>query len=315
MNRVSHLVHAEYAHQNGIFGKGVGVAILDTGIAGHPDFLYRRNRIAAFVDFVSGRNGIYDDNGHGTHVAGILGGDGYCFDDVYRGIAPEASLISLKVLDAQGNGDTEDVLRALDWCVRNRHRYNIRIVNISIGTPCEEECMENVALVEGVEYVWNQGIVVTVAAGNNGPKPYSIAAPGNSRKVITVGASDDEVAYIRRNEVLKNYSGRGPTLECIKKPDIVAPGSSVVSCNAFFPAVRGMHYFSNRWNAFYTVKSGTSMSTPVVSGAVALLLSVYPDMSPREVKIRLKNSASDLGFSHRRQGWGQLNIKEMLNRE
>ncbi len=239
---------------------------------------------------------------YSTHVSGILGGSGIASDKLYIGVAPECNIISVKVLDKKGNGNIADVLDGLKWVMENKERYNIRILNISVGTPIDKELDENSMLVQAVNEVWDDGIIVVAAAGNNGPVPQSIGAPGNSRKIITVGASDDNDFVEMDGSRIKDYSSRGPTKECIIKPDIVAPGSNIISCNGIKMAK----------NSMYSIKSGTSMATPVVSGAIALLLSKYPSMTGRDVKVRLKNSADDMGLPINQQGWGCLNIKRLL---
>lgn len=186
------------------------------------------------------------------------------------------------------------------------------MVNISVGTTSNDTLDENSALVKGVNAVWDAGIVVVVAAGNNGPRPKSISTPGISRKVITVGASDDDIPVELSGNRAKDYSGRGPTRACIKKPDVVAPGSNIVSCNVNRSRNNFGIFGNKKDNQMYTVKSGTSMATPIVSGAVALLLSKYPEMTTQEVKIRFRNSSTDLGQSWSKQGWGLLNIETLL---
>ena len=312
MKRAGSIIQIESARERGIYGEGVGVAILDTGIYPHPDFITGKNRIVAFYDVINGRKTPYDDNGHGTHVAGIIAGNGSESRGEYIGIAPKCNIIGVKVLNHKGNGNVSDVLEGLQWVVDNKERYNIRVVNISVGTSSTDSMDEDSALVRGVNAVWDTGIVVVVAAGNNGPKPKSISTPGISRKVITVGASDDDIPVELAGTRAKDYSGRGPTSACIKKPDVVAPGSNIVSCNA----TRGKNTFTlfgtRRDYSMYTIKSGTSMATPLVSGSIALLLSVYPEMTTQEVKMRIKNSSVDIGQPWSKQGWGLLNIKELL---
>lgn len=299
MNRVARLIDLNWAHKNQFLGQDIGIAVVDTGIASHMDFYHNyRSRIVAFKDVIHGRKDNYDDNGHGSHVSGILGGNGGVSDGKYVGIAPRCHLIGVKVLDHKGNGNISDVLEGMDWIIENKQKYNIRVMNISVGTGTDKEIGENSLLVQGVNKVWDNGIIVLAAAGNNGPGPKSIGAPGNSRKIITVGASDDDVFVEIAGNRRKDYSSRGPTRECIVKPEIIAPGTNIVSC------------MNNRVG--YTMKSGTSMATPVVAGTVALLLSKYPHMTPREVKIRLKNRAVDVGFEFEKQGWGMLNVKNLL---
>ncbi len=322
MKNASKEIHLNYAHQRNIMGDGIGVAVLDTGVAPHPDLTIGRNRIVAFYDVINGRKYPYDDNGHGSHVCGIIAGSGYESAGLYRGVAPRCNIIGVKVLNHKGNGNVSDVLAGLQWVLDNRARYNIRIVNISVGTSSNDSIDESSLLVKGVNAVWDAGIVVVVAAGNNGPKPMTISTPGISRKIITVGASDDDIPVELAGGKTKDYSGRGPTRNAIKKPDIVAPGSNIVSCNGFRgnrklkgivgPLSLGPGTEENLFNNMYTIKSGTSMSTPMVTGAIALLLSKYPQMTPKEVKMKIKDSSTSLGMDHSHQGWGLLDIEKLL---
>lgn len=295
MDHVKKTVHCRDAYIMGLTGKGVGVAVLDTGISPHRDF---GGRIAGFADMVGRRPEPYDDCGHGTHICGIIGGSGAASDGQYQGMAPECSLIAVKVLDRKGSGYASDVLAGLQWILEQKDRLGIRIVNISVGACGRRGMTENSALVKGVDRAWDAGLVVVVAAGNNGPKRMSITTPGISRKVITVGCSDDHMEVLVGGHRMVDYSGRGPTAACICKPDVVAPGSRVISC-----ASRGDKY---------TIKSGTSMSTPIVSGAIALLLEKYPDLTNRAVKMKLMESCRDIGLPRNQQGWGLLDVERLL---
>jgi serine protease AprX len=270
-------------------GQGIGVAVLDTGCFPHEDLV---DRIVCFRDMV-GRHTVrpYDDNGHGTHVCGIIAGEKY-------GIAPGCSLIPIKVLDHRGNGFASDVLAGLRYIREQRAKYNIRIVNISVGSFSRRNMSENSALVRGVNEAWDEGLIVVVAAGNMGPGSGTITTPGISRKVITVGCSDDEQEVNVMGNHMVNYSGRGPTSSCICKPDIIAPGASITSCS--------------NYPHTYATKSGTSMSTPIVSAALALLLEKHPTMTNRDVKLHLRSHSQDLGLPHNRQGWGLLNLQLLL---
>lgn len=300
MHRVASLIHLDAARRQHLTGKGVGVAIFDTGVGVHPDITSPPDRLLAFVDILNHQGSFYDDNGHGTHITGIIAGNGNASHHYYEGIAPECHFVMIKVLNQRGEGNTEHVLAGIDWLLRNYEKYNIRIVNISVGSSRGKHFGENSPLVIGVNKLWSSGLVVLTAAGNHGPSPYSIGAPGNSRKIITVGASD-----VMQTGNGRDYSGRGPTENCIKKPDIVAPGSNIMSCQ---PASYPSGYPSG-----YRSRSGTSMSTPIVSGCVALLLQQRPDLTNREVKIHLKNTALDLGYDHSRQGWGLIQLDRLLS--
>lgn len=294
MNHVRTVVRSSYAHKRGIYGQGIGIAIVDTGLSPHPDY---RSRIVGWYDAIHKSARPYDDSGHGSHVAGIAAGSGTLSNGLYTGIAPSANLIGVKVLNQKGNGTIPDIMRGLNWIMKNKEKLGIRIVNISIGANDQNSFDETCDFVKKVNELWDSGIVVVAAAGNKGPERHTISAPGNSRKIITVGSSD----FSEKSSF--NHSGTGPTLSCIKKPDVVAPGFRIISCSPLNKVQQGSYYSS---------KSGTSMSTPVVSGAIALLLSRYPFMTPREVKIRLKNSSTDLHLPHEKQGWGLLNIEEFL---
>lgn len=280
-------------------GKGIGVAILDTGISYHPDF---DRRIIAFHDVRKENKFRYDINGHGTHVAGIIGGSGKMSNRQYSGMAPDCNLIMVRVLDEKGDGEIVTMIEGIRWVRQNRKRYNIRIVNISVGMPPHYGDREEEELLKEVERLWDEGVVVVAAAGNFGPAWGTITTPGISKKIITVGSSNDEEESEQFGTLRKNYSGRGPTRECVVKPDLLTPGSCVISCNGRYQRTRRA----------YTEKSGTSMAAPVVAGAIAVLLSKYPSMSNLEVKLRLRQTCVDLGLDKNRQGWGMLNVKELL---
>lgn len=295
MNRARSEIHCEEAYSMGITGRGIGVAVLDTGIYLHRDL---KDRVKGFADFVRRRDRPYDDNGHGTHIAAMIGGNGECSERNYRGVAPGCSIIAVKVLDHRGNGYASDVLMGLRWIRAHRDCLGIRIVNISVGSLSRKDMTENSALVKGVNAAWDDGLVVVVAAGNHGPGPMTVTTPGISRKVITVGSSDDHKEVDVMGSTMVDYSGRGPTSSCVCKPDVVAPGSAIISCK-------------NEENE-YSAKSGTSMSTPLVAGAIALLLEKYPDMTNRDVKLRLRERAVDLGLPKNQQGWGMVDVGELL---
>jgi len=295
VNRVKEQIGYETAQLQGLTGKGVGVAILDTGVFLHPDY---GKRIIGFADMVNRRRDPYDDCGHGSHVCGIIGGNGALSDGHYCGMAPQCNLIAVKVLDRKGNGYVRDVLAGIDWLLNRKEQLGIRIVNISVGSASRKNPGEDSELVRGVNRAWDAGLVVVVAAGNSGPGRMTVTTPGISRKVITVGCSDDDQEILVGGKRMVDYSGRGPTAECICKPDVVAPGKTVVSCSAR--------------NGKYAIKSGTSMSTPIVSGAIALLLEKHPDMSNRDVKIRLMESSKDMGRPKNQQGWGLLDLERLL---
>lgn len=291
-------------------GRGVNVAVLDTGMYPHPDY---RDRIIKFVDFVGRKDAAYDDNGHGTHVTGIIAGDGRMSAGKYKGIAAGCGLIGLKVLDRSGCGNKEDLLKAFRWISLYREKFHIRIVNISVGTTYQSK-EEHTILNNAVEKLWDEGLVVVAAAGNKGPAAGSVTAPGCSKKIITVGSSD---MLSGKNA----SSGRGPTFECVCKPDLVAPGNQIISC---IPPgkTEGIRYQMiskrlsdlppNAMENMYGRKSGTSMSTPQISGAIALALEKDPYLTNVEIKMILKECCDDMGFPKNEQGWGCFNIKKLM---
>lgn len=328
MRRVKEIIGYGKAIGPGMFflGQGIGAAVLDTGIWQHPDF---DRRIAGFLDCVNNRKDIYDDSGHGTHVAGILAGSGKMSDGLYAGMAPRARVYSAKVLDREGNGTVNNVIKGIEWVLSLYKKERIRIVNISVGTQPGLEKAEERRLLCAVENLWDAGLVVVVSAGNYGPAEGTVAVPGVSRKVITVGAADVGCPVESGGRKEWDYSGRGPTCNCIVKPDLVAPGTSVTSCGGNFGRKNysGRNYGGGNYGGMnngnmnygkmfgrgsaYAVKTGTSMATPVVSGAIACLLSKYPDMTNVEVKLRLRESCTR--SERNDQGWGTLNMERLMS--
>ena len=217
-------------------GQNVTVAILDTGISPHPDF---KGRILSFRDFSSTTGSsekvlfsfshfspLIDNSGHGTHVAGILAGSGLLSSGTYAGIAPFCNLIIGKVLDQNGNGSIKNVINGIQWIRDIYTQFHIRIINISVGTRPDLSIHQKLLLLNAVESLWDLGLVVVVSAGNYGPAPGSVTVPGSSPKVITVGVPDTfPLIHTQRHPL--NYSGRGPTDDCIVKPDVFAPAQEL----------------------------------------------------------------------------------------
>src|SRR6266581_3823305 len=333
LDQTAAAVNAQAAWQAGWDGTGIGVAVIDSGITYHSD-LYNTGgsggklRIIYSQDFVGG--GTNDYYGHGEHVAGIIAGSGkdsnYSgYTRHFKGIAPNANLINLRVLDQNGQGTDSGVISAIQVAISFQNKYHIRVMNLSLGRQVFESYTLD-PLCQAVEAAWKAGIVVVAAAGNYGrdnsmgTEGYAtITSPGNDPYVITVGAMKTQGSPLRSNSLIASYSSKGPTLlDHVVKPDIVAPGNRVVSlyapavcCNpatgqyiyaALPPAYpQNLVFFSYYQPAFsssnistasdYYFLSGTSMATPVVSGAAALLIQSQPKITPDQVKARLMKTA------------------------
>jgi serine protease AprX len=289
---------AYFPHDKGYEGKGITVAVIDTGVAPHYDLTRPTNRIVGFKDMISGKEIPYDDNGHGTHVAGIIAGNGLSSNGKYMGVAPKANILGIKALDQYGGGSTSDIIAAISYVVETKDKYNTKIINISLGTPANNSCDKD-PLCKAVDMAVKAGLIVIAAAGNSGPKEGTILSPGISRNVITVGAVDDKRTIDPSDDTIAPFSSRGPTIEGLMKPDIVAPGVNIKS-------------LSNTKLDSYASLSGTSMATPLVSGSVALLLNKHGNLSPQEIRDRITASCIDLKESKENQGAGMLNLKMLF---
>lgn len=181
----------------------------------------------AFRDFVNNRQSPYDDHGHGTFVAGVAAGNGYSSGGKYRGIAPEANIIGVKVMDKDGSGNSSDIVAGMQWVVDHQQEYNVRIMSLSLGAKPSNSRFDPLAA--AVEAVWKKGIVVVAAAGNSGPKQNTIATPGISPMILTVGAVDDKRTPDYKDDVIADFSSRGPVNGRQVKPDLVAPGVNITA--------------------------------------------------------------------------------------
>lgn len=294
MERVRKLVNANTVYAKGYTGRKIRIALLDTGVAEHKDL---QGRIAVFCDFINGKTRPYDDNGHGTHIAGILCGDGSCSRGRWAGMAPRAELVVLKILDEKGNGSTAIALQALEWIKRHKDEYNIRLMNFSIGYLPGVNMGDQKKLLEMIDELWDMDLMIVTAAGNNGPGIKTVTVPGISRKVVTVGASDDR---IYNSSYLKSgYSGSGPTACCIVKPEILAPGTNI----------RSLSHIKDG----YAIKSGTSMAAPVVCGALALAFEKDPYLTPALLKLQLYESVSRKKVENHRRCWGILDVDNLID--
>jgi serine protease AprX len=283
-------------------GQGIAVAVVDSGITDHKDFKATSGgngdlRILEEALFVEGTDQYKDWYGHGTHVAGIIGGNGAESDGRYIGVAPKVNLLSVNVSDNQGASTTADVIAGLQWVHDHQAQYNIRVVNISLNSSVAESYHTS-ALNAAVEILWFRGIVVVVSAGNNGSGLNNgiLYPPANDPFVITVGATDDRGTADIRDDGLAPFSAYGITESGFAKPDLVAPGTNIISMlskpdNELAKAHPDHRLNDETLRDYYFRMSGTSMAAPVVSGAIALLLQDEPNLTPDQVKHRLMATA------------------------
>lgn len=255
-----------------ITGRGVRAAILDTGAFPHPDF---KERVIGFADVQHGKCGLYDDSGHGTHVAGILAGNGKMSGGRYAGIAPEAGLLIVKVLDEKGEGNVTHILRGIEQVKKFHKKKEIALVNLSLGAGGGLDQEKEKCITEAVEELCDSGITVVVSAGNYGLQSRKVTVPGTNEKVLTVGA-------YRRSGMGRYCSGTGQKRICVWKPDILAPGEEIVSCGC--ATVNWKREFHGKEFLPYIKKSGASMATPVVTGALALTKCKYPELEGEGLK-------------------------------
>jgi subtilisin family serine protease len=292
------VVRADDTLARGVTGRGVTVAVLDTGIADVADLAGRvlpiTNDITGATTScvnLSGETGCGDSYGHGTFIAGIIAGDGAASGGSYKGVAPGANLVSIKVAGRDGSADVSTVIAGIQWAVSFKDRYAIKVLNLSLGTDGTQTYRTD-PLNYAVEKAWASGVTVVVAASNRGPNPGTISKPGDDPWVITAGAIDDRGTPGLGDDTVPNFSSRGPTAaDGLAKPDVVAPGAHVISLRAPGSAIDTQ--FPNYVGEAYRKGSGTSMATGVVSGTVALMLQADPGMVPDRVKYALAATARD----------------------
>jgi serine protease AprX len=286
----------EELHDRGIDGRGVTVAVIDSGVTRHEDF---GDRIKAFKDFGSRKRAPHDPKGHGTHVAGIILGDG----DKVDGVAPKADLVAVRISSEQ------EAIEAVDWVIANKEKYSIDVLNLSLGVDAKANPAEDQFRL-AAERAVDAGLVVVVSAGNEckgGVCPSTISSPGVSPKVITVGAIDDNGTPSLKDDKIWEKSSQGTSME--GKPDLVAPGSGVISVLA------AKSVFADRVpkGSDYLAVSGSSQAAPMVAGAAALLLQVNPALTHDQIKDILTETANPLpGARKSAQGAGRLNLEEAV---
>jgi serine protease AprX len=295
-------------------GSGITVAVVDSGN-------FKTNglgaRLLGVVNFNNSEHLATDQYGHGSHVTGIIADDGTASGGQYMGVAPKVNIVGLRVADDQGMSYESDVVAALQWVYDNKALYNIRVVNLSMNSSVYQSYHTS-PLDAAAEILWFNSIVVVVSAGNNGTA--ALYPPANDPFVITVGATDDNNTLELSDDAMASFSAYGLDDLGRPKPDLVAPGRNLI---AYLPdngsLTISVQHPENQVNNNYFRMSGTSMSAPVVSGAVALLLQKAQEtgqnLTPDQVKYRLMATANKnwTGYDPARSGAGLLDIFAALN--
>jgi len=279
---------ADKAWAKGYNGKGVGIAVIDSGVTPSADFGSRLVQVR-----LPGQPGSLDDaQGHGTLVAGIAAGSSP--DGRFVGIAPAANVYAINV--SRGTSVySSDVVTALNWVFENAHANNIRVVNLSLSETAPSSYKQNI-LDLAVERLWASGVVVVAAAGNNGASPTAVDfAPAHDPLVLSVGALDDKGTENHTDDTLASFSARGTTSDGYDKPELVAPGRLVGSILTPGSLLDSLAPAANRLTPGYAKISGTSFAAPQVAGAAAIIFQAHPDWSPDEVKYALIERAKSLG--------------------
>lgn len=275
----SHVASAPMVwEKKGNTGTGVGVAILDTGVYPHQDI----KNLVAFKDFVNNKSQPYDDNGHGTHVAGLISGNGGLSDGHIKGMAPSSNIIGVKVLDSNEKGYISNVIAGIDWVIQNKDKYNIKVMNLSLGTTYSGS---SDPMIEAVEKANKEGITVVVAGGNNGTSG-KVTSPAVSPTAIAVGSTNSNYTLNPSDDTPSSFTVLPQNVNGVKKPEIFAPGTDVTSLLSL-EGTRARDDRGNIIEGYYYKMSGTSMSAPLVSGLAALVYAQNPNLTPNQVKEKI----------------------------
>lgn len=291
-------------------GDDMAIAVVDSGMLWSDDY---RDRVIASVNFNASQHVASDKYGHGTFVATTVAGDGMHSKGQFMGIAPRANLVNVRISDDQGVSTESDVVAGLQWILENKDRYHIRVANLSLNSSVAQSYHTS-PMCAAVEVLWGHGIVVVVSAGNNGTS--TLYPPANDPFVITVGATDDHQTVLMQDDAVASFSAYGVTEMGQVKPDLVAPGQNVIM---YLPDAHSLtmpqaHPDHLLYGGEFFKMSGTSISAPMVAGAVAILLQDEPGLTPGQVKFRLMATANKSwpGYNVTRSGAGYLDISAAL---
>lgn len=313
-------IGATAANAQGITGKGVTVALIDTGVTAIPDLASRLVQVKApdgsrkSCVNMSGEATCDDTYGHGTFIAGLIAGTGAASNGKYTGVAPDAKILSIKIAGRDGSSSVGKIIYAIQWVAKHGHEYGVKVLNLALGTDSTQSYKVD-PLNYAVERAWLSGISVVVSAGNSGDRARTISKPADDPLVITTGAVDDKHTAVTSDDVVPTFSSRGPTAaDGLTKPDITTPGTLLISTRAPGSAIEEQ-YPGGGVDATYRRGSGTSQSAGVLSGSIALLLQKHPRLTPNQVKYALMKSTTSLtGVSDPNVvGSGLVNVGSAIN--
>jgi serine protease AprX len=295
--------------RSGNTGAGVGIAVLDTGVTPVGDL---QGRVMNGPDLSGENNNTFDSFGHGTVMAGIAAGSGAAAGSKPRtGVAPDANIIAVKVAGANGATDVSTVLAGLSWVGAFHDTYNVKVLNLSWGVPSTQDPSID-PINYAVETLWKMGVTVVVAAGNSGPNSGTIMKPGDDPLVVTVGAYDDKQDATAANDTVPSWSSQGPTAQGRAKPDLVAPGRTLITTRSPGSTIETQNPNALVGSA-YIKGSGTSEATAVVSGVVALLAQGHPNWTPDQIKYALTSTAVPMGgVATTLQGAGRIHARAAM---
>lgn len=292
IDSIKEVLTVQDAWNMGITGKGVTVCVIDTGVAPHPDL---GDRLIEFKDFCGGKDGVdnaYDDNGHGSHCAGLIAGNGSKAGGKFKGPAYEANIVGVKVLGGEGGGSLSNIARGIRWAIANKDRLGIKVLSMSLGANANLHEKHDV-IAQAVNDAIKAGLLPVIAAGNSGPGIHTIGTPAITKDALTVGAYDDKNTPGHDDDTMAFFSSRGPTTrDGLVKPDIASPGVNMVSFLS--PNSELSNADITKMPPYYCLLSGTSMATPVTAGCAALVMQANPDLTPAQVKQVLIETAEGM---------------------
>lgn len=296
------LIGIDEVWKMGFTGKGQTIAVIDSGIYPHPDL---KDKIVGWADMQSGALEPTDTYGHGTHVAGVAAGTGIKSAGVHKGVAPDANLVGVRI------GSVSEAIKGIQWCIEHKDEYNIGVINMSLGDLAVRSYKDD-PWAQAAQKAMEAGLVVCVAAGNDGPSEMNISTPGIHPDAITVGALDDKGTVDRSDDAVADFSSRGPTsVDGVIKPDLLAPGVNVYGPLAPNASIDDDSMFHD--GADYVAMSGTSMATPMVAGLAACIKQANPNLSQAEIKSIIVQSCDNyLEEPKNIQGAGLINAKKAI---